>query len=264
MRNNTTILHRLQLWFSDQPDSPAQFYKDSDQKWQPISVRAYWLQVVRIALFLQRKKAQARTSSDHDRVVIFAPNSPEWVHWELGTWLAGLVSVGIHPNTLKSDYLKMIEIAKPMLIVSDALAHSNFVENEVEMITFSDASKILMELVPEDEKSLVLAGNQMLNNVSAEKACTSIFTSGTMGTPKGVLLGLRQLTYVADTLSREWNLPFSNGVLFSFLPLAHIAEKIHSVVVALTMRYPVGFNSGFDRYCFITGKHFFFFKRKII
>src|ERR1035437_1400592 len=103
MRNNSTLLHRLQLWYSDHPDSPAQFYKDSDQKWQPISVRAYWLQVVRIALFLERKKAQTIKSTEHDRVAIFAPNSPEWVHWELGTWLAGMISVGIHPNTLKSD-----------------------------------------------------------------------------------------------------------------------------------------------------------------
>ncbi len=245
MRNNSTILHRLQLWFSDQPESPAQFYKDSEQKWQPISVRAYWLQVIRIALFLQRKNTQ---NSDQMRVAIFAPNSPEWVHWELGTWLAGMVSVGIHPNTLSSDYLKMIAIAKPMLIVSDTLTHSNLFENKWEVMTFAEASSVLREVVPEDEKALILVGNQLLNQISSEKACTSIFTSGTTGTPKGVLLGLKQMTFVADTLSREWNLPFSNGVLFSFLPLAHVAEKIHSVAVALTMRYPVWFNSSFDRF----------------
>jgi len=248
MRNNSTLLHRLQLWYSDHPDSPAQFYKDVDQKWQAVSVRAYWLQVIRIALFLERKKSKSTLSSDHDRVAIFAPSSPEWVHWELGAWLAGMISVGIHPNTLKADYIKMIAIAKPMLIVTDTLAHSNFVENKVEVITFSEASKLLMEAVPEDEKSLISAGNFLLSKISPEKACISIFTAGTMGTPKGVLLGLKQMTFVADTLSKEWNLPFSNGVLFSFLPLAHVAEKVHSVAVALTMRYPVWYNSVFDRF----------------
>jgi long-chain acyl-CoA synthetase len=246
MRNNSTLLHRLQLWFSDQPDSPAQFYKSPEQKWQSISVRAYWLQVVRIALYLQRLNPDGNHSDK--RIVIFAPNSPEWVHWELGSWLAGMLSAGIHPNTLKADYLKMIEIVKPMLIVSDTLVHSNFSETEIEILTFKDASRKLMELVPEDEKSLALAGTQLLQNVTMNQPCCSIFTSGTTGTPKGVLLGLRQLTFVADSLSREWNLPFSNGVLFSFLPLAHVAEKIHSVAVALTMRYPVWFNSGFDRF----------------
>jgi long-chain acyl-CoA synthetase len=246
MRNNSTILHRLQLWFSDQPDSAAQFYKDAEQKWQPISVRVFWLQVVRIALYLNRRNQNESTIQE--RVAIFAPNSPEWVHWELGIWLSGKISAGIHPNTLKTDYLKMIALLNPSLIVSDTLTHSNLVENTVEVITFSEASKKLMELVPEDEKSLSLAGNQLLAKLSAEKACTSIFTSGTTGTPKGVLLGLSQLTFVADSLSREWNLPFSNGVLFSFLPLAHVAEKVHSVAVALTMRYPVWFNSGFERF----------------
>ncbi len=172
-------------------------------------MRAYWLQVIRIALFLERKKTQMVNPSDHDRVVIFAPNSPEWVHWELGTWLAGMVSVGIHSNTLKPDYMKMIGIAKPMLIISDTLAHSNFVENNVEVITFAEASKILIGMVPEDEKSLIMLGNQLLKKISPGMACTSIFTSGTTGTPKGVLLGLKQITYVADILSREWNLPFS-------------------------------------------------------
>ena len=248
MRNNSTLLHRLQLWYSDQPDSAAQYYKDSNQKWQPISVRVYWLQVIRIAIYLQRKKEQLSKSTGDDRVVIFAPNSPEWVHWELGTWLAGMISIGIHPTTLKSDYLKMIELAKPMLIVSDTLIHSNFSENQIEVLTFSDASKKLIDIVPEDEKSLILFAQQMLLKIDPEKACSSIFTSGTTGTPKGVLIGLKHLTYVADSLSREWNLPFTNGVLFSFLPLAHVAEKVHAVAVALTMRYPVWFNSSFDRF----------------
>lgn len=248
MRNNTTLLHRLHLWFTDQPDSPAQFYKDAEQKWRPISVRAYWLQVVRIALFLQRKKLIKENNSDASRVAIFAPNSPEWVHWELGSWLAGVISVGIHPNTLNNDYQKMVGIAHPMLIVSDTIVHANFTQNEIEVITFAEASKILMEWVTEDEKSLIAAGERLLGELSLEKPCTSIFTSGTTGTPKGVLLGLTHLTFVSDTLSREWNLPYSNGVLFSFLPLAHVAEKVHSVAVAITMRYPVWFNSGFDRF----------------
>jgi len=245
MRNNTTLLHRLHLWFSDQPDAPAQYYKDADQKWKSISVRAYWLQVIRIAIYLQRRKNEGL---DSERVVIFAPNSPEWVHWELGTWLAGMISVGIHSSTLKDEYSKMIAIAKPMLIVTDTHEHSNFTENTVEEHTFSELSKSILEMVPEDEKSLILTGEILLSKITLEKPCLSIFTSGTTGTPKGVLLGLKQMTFVADSLAREWNLPFVNGVLYSFLPLVHVAEKIHSVAVALTMRYPVWFNSSYDRF----------------
>ena len=248
MRNNTTILHRLQLWFSDQPDYPAQYYKDADSKWQSISVKAYWLQVVRIALFLERKNVTSPKAEGDQRVVIFAANSPEWVHWELGVWLSGMISVGVHPNTPKSDYVKMISIVNPMLIVSDTVEHSQFIENVSEMLTFSQAAKGLMEVVPEDEKTLIQLGNRMLDQLRTDHPCLSIFTSGTTGNPKAVLLGLRQLTFVADALSREWNLPFSNGVLFSFLPLAHVAEKVHSVAVAITMRYPVWFNSSFERF----------------
>jgi long-chain acyl-CoA synthetase len=245
MRNNSTLLHRLHLWFLDQPEAPAQYYKDADQKWQPISVRAYWLQVVRVALYLQRKLGQGDAQK---RLAIFAPNSPEWVHWELGAWLANVLSVGIHSNTLRAEYEKMIMVANPDLIVSDTHEHANFVDSDGRIITFAEASIELVELVKEDEKSLTLMGELLLSRIDPDRSCVSMFTSGTTGTPKGVLLALKQLTFVADVLAREWNLPFVNGVLFSFLPLVHVAEKIHSVSVALTMRYPVWFNSGFDRF----------------
>ncbi len=245
MRNNSTILHRLHLWYLDQPEAAAHYYKDADQKWQPIPVRAYWLQVVRIAVFLQRKLDQ---DDRQKRVAIFAPNSPECVHWELGTWLAGMLSVGIHAHTLRGEYEKMIAVSNPDLIVSDTHEHSNFVDSDGTILTFSELSKQLVELVPEDHRSLELMGETLLARIDSEKNCVSMFTSGTTGTPKGVLLGLKQLTFVADILVREWNLPFVNGVLFSFLPLVHVAEKLHSVSVALTMRYPVWFNSGFDRF----------------
>src|SRR4051812_17861497 len=116
MRNNSTILHRLHLWYHDHPDQAAQYYKDSNQKWQPVSVRMFWTQVVRIAVYLKEQKLK--------RVVIFAANSPEWIHWEMGAWLAGGISIGIHPNTPKNDFIKMLEIAKADLVLVDTKDHS--------------------------------------------------------------------------------------------------------------------------------------------
>jgi long-chain acyl-CoA synthetase len=225
---------------------------------------AFWRQVVRIALYLRSNGI----TSAQDRVVVYAFNSPEWVQWELGTWLSGGMSVGIHPSTSLNDLTTMFSLAKPKLVITESnlfrdrilqsrnktpeqefLTELTAVPEETgicEVKTFREMEQILFELsdLPEDLK---IVSEDLLSRIDPSSAQIMVFTSGTTGVPKGVKLGLKQLTFVADCLVREWNLPFGEGVLFSFLPLSHIAEKIQTLAVAISQRYTVYFNSNSER-----------------
>ena len=56
---------------------------------------------------------------------------------------------------------------------------------------------------------------------------TICYTSGTTGNPKGVMLSQRNLISVLDTVIRDSAVPLDeNGVHISFLPLAHIFERM--------------------------------------
>jgi long-chain acyl-CoA synthetase len=247
MRESSTLLHRLYLWFLDAPATPAQYYKDESQNWQPVTVKTYWLNVVRIAQALRAAGMQKG-----DRVLIYAMNSPEWVQWELGILLAGGMSVGIHSNTSQIDVEKIIDLVNPYLAIVESELYQTKIAKEktssAQVLTFKESLLWIESKVSSDEVLLAAQGLELLKMVNPEEPQIIIYTSGTTGEPKGVLLGIRQLSFVAECLSREWNLSFANGTLFSFLPLSHVAEKLQSVAVAITQRYPVWFNSKYERF----------------
>ena len=247
MRDNSTLLHRLSLWAQDQPGQPALYFKTENAAWGSITAGDYWLSVIRIAEGLQ-----ANGVAQKDRVLIYALTSPDWLQWELGILLAGAIAVGLHPHLPDADLKSIVAQVKPKFalvpetVFRDRLNGLDQTVEPVPVHTFNEARELFLQNVPTETEVLLKRGQYLLQSVKPSDTQFLVFTSGTTGTPKGVKLGLSQLTYVADILSREWNLPFSDGHLFSFLPLAHIAEKIQSMGVAITERYPVWFNSRYD------------------
>ena len=247
MRDQSTILHRLKLWARDQPQQVALHFKD-EQGWTPIVVSQYWMQVVRFALALREFGIERE-----DRVMLYAQNSPEWVQWELAVWLSGAISVGVHPHTLESELSQMVEQCRPRLVLVESDVYRNRIPVDVmgssgEILTFTEAIQKILSIRSYSLEEIEARGEALLKSVNPDDACMIIYTSGTTGTPKGVMLGLKQLTFVAEVLSREWKLPYMDGQLFSFLPLAHVAEKVQTLAVALVQRYPVWFNSSYERF----------------
>ena len=245
MRDNSTLLHRLSLWAQDQPGQAALYFKTDQGAWGSITAGEYWLNVIRIAEGLKRQGILPG-----DRVLIYALTSTEWIMWELGILLAGGVVVGLHAHLPDRDIFSILTQVKPKIalvykeVFRDRMNGIPALQSEkIPIYTFKEAETLFLSKITTESTSLLKIGDEKLQKLSPKETQILVFTSGTTGTPKGVKLGLSQLTFVADLISREWNLPFSNGNLFSFLPLAHIAEKIQSIGVAITERYPVWFNS---------------------
>ncbi|RYZ64469.1 MAG: long-chain fatty acid--CoA ligase, partial [Proteobacteria bacterium] len=86
---------------------------------------------------------------------------------------------------------------------------------------------------------------ELLDRLDPKEPSFMIYTSGTTGNPKGALLCQDNLAFTADIIKRRWKLP-EVGSLFSFLPLSHIAEKLHSVAVGISSRYVTSYCSKFE------------------
>jgi long-chain acyl-CoA synthetase len=81
---------------------------------------------------------------------------------------------------------------------------------------------------------------ELRRRVGPEDNATLLYTSGTTGPPKGVLLTHHNLLYEVTALDRLTGLP-QGGSSVSYLPLAHIAERVLSIYGPLTRRSHVWF-----------------------
>jgi len=84
------------------------------------------------------------------------------------------------------------------------------------------------------------AFEELRGKVRPEDAATLLYTSGTTGPPKGVLLTHHNLLFECAALNRLHGLP-TGGSSVSYLPLAHIAERVLSIYGPLTLRSHIWF-----------------------
>jgi long-chain acyl-CoA synthetase len=84
------------------------------------------------------------------------------------------------------------------------------------------------------------AFEELRGRVGPEDNATLLYTSGTTGPPKGVLLTHHNVLFECTALDRLTGLE-AGGSSVSYLPLAHIAERVLSIYGPLTMRTHIWF-----------------------
>ncbi len=204
-----------------------------DGVWQALSAAEVRRRVARLSTELLRLGLAAG-----DRVAILAENSPEWAIADYACISAGLVVVPIYP-TLTADQTRYI--------LNDSGARAVFVSNTDQWEKVASVQDRLAELGtiilmcgPTPARPGALGMETMYGTDpigAAEDAgftakCQAIragdlfsilYTSGTTGTPKGVMLSHRNL---ASNILDSLKLVDENDVALSFLPLSHIFERM--------------------------------------
>ena len=65
--------------------------------------------------------------------------------------------------------------------------------------------------------------NRRLANQATNQACTLVYTSGTTGNPKGVMLSQDNITWTASRAHEVYDWKFDHEQVVSYLPLSHVA-----------------------------------------
>ena len=166
-----------------------------------------------------------------DRVAILGPNSPEWAKAYLACGFAGCINVPI--DSLLSDNEKQQLIAKAD--VKAAFVAPRFLDVMQDLPRGFPSPKFIISLewpsvdrgpdVMSMDELMARAGElkrQELPRVSREDIAAIIFTSGTTGVPKGVML--THWNIVSDCMACSMAVDIGQERFLSVLPMHHTFE----------------------------------------
>ena len=170
-----------------------------------------------------------------DRVAVISNNCPQWNMVDFAVQQIGAILVPIYPTVRQSDYEYIINHAEPKIIFVEGALLLKKVKGVLDQMTVKPKVFVfnpvegqmtlrgLMVSVKIDKKSLA-ALQARKDDVKPEDVATIIYTSGTLGTPKGVMLTHYNLMSCVAYYGPHYPLPSSHKVV-SFLPLSHIYER---------------------------------------
>ncbi|MDL5511646.1 AMP-binding protein [Arenibacter sp. M-2] len=162
---------------------------------------------------------------EKSHIALLSKNCPHWMMADLAISMAGFISIPIYP-TLTSEGIDLIlthSESKAIIVGKlDDFASQEQGIPDIPIITvktFGGNTGNLWEDIMQQEEELLdlyLPKNNDLRTI--------IYTSGTTGQPKGVMHSSGNFSKSSSTFIRVLKLP-KNPKFFSYLPLAHVAER---------------------------------------
>jgi long-chain acyl-CoA synthetase len=153
-----------------------------------------------------------------DYVAIWADNSPEWVLACLAAWRLGLVVVPLDSRARASEVFPVIERTSPKLVLTGRKQFVRIQERlEADQLALIDE---LSAPVGSVDLSKELPRIQV---VGSDQPAMIVFTSGTSGASKGVVLTHGNILTNALSVSQSHDVNVDDRLL-SILPLSHMFE----------------------------------------
>jgi long-chain acyl-CoA synthetase len=221
------------------PDLVAMKYK-TNGRWNPITFREYGQQAREVANGLISLGVEKG-----DCVALLSTNRPEWHISDVGIMLTGAFTVPVYPTNSPPQVA---------YVVGHSESKVAFVENrdqlEKVLKTKDELPKLativvftgegagesagvlsfeeLRRLGREQAKSYPTVLENRMSSIRPQDLATVVYTSGTTGPPKGVMLSHGNFAWTLESVIKV--LPFRDGTdrLLSYLPLSHIFERLAS------------------------------------
>lgn len=185
-----------------------------------------------------------------ERIALWLPNGLDWVWFDQAALSLGLVVVPLFPDEARATIAALLADSGACLVVvphprawQDLAGHAVGLSAVRRVIAIEGAPdpgadprlRGLGSWLAEGEGAPVPAVA-----VGPDTVATLVYTSGTTGAPKGVMLSHRNLVSVAQAVLAR-NPGTERDVFLSYLPLAHIFERVVGGILPLILGAPVVF-----------------------
>jgi long-chain acyl-CoA synthetase len=172
--------------------------------------------VARARAFLRGRRVQPG-----DRVALLAPNSARWAAMDLAILAEGAICVPLYARQDPVQLAGMLRDCQPVLLIADGDALASSIGT-----AWGEASKIATY-------NEVLATEPSAREAALPdegRALTLIYTSGTSGEPKGVMLGNHNVEHMLGVTVRELAKMSKSGRaedrVFHYLPFCFAGSRI--------------------------------------
>ncbi len=200
-----------------------------------------------------------------DRIGIVAENRVEWVASDFAILSCGAVDVPVFP-TLTERQMEYIyhNCSASIIIVSNRLQLQKILRVR-EGLEALEHIIVMNDDVQSDDPSLVLSWSQLLERgksacsaedrtkrfvaaakeVQGSDLCTIVYTSGTTGQPKGVMLTHTNLCSNINAINELIHVD-ANDIFLSYLPMCHSYERIAGFYIAFGYGAATAFAESLD------------------
>lgn len=220
-------------------------YSKIKDKWVGNSYFEIKKKIAKISSFLLKKKV-----NKNDRVLLLSENRPEWFIFDMAIMSIGAVTVPCFSTNNENDNNFILKDCEPKIIVLENL--NLFKKNQK---TFKQLKKKIV-LIDKPSKDFLTFEDIIKKednfdfdlNIKGSDLSTIIYTSGTSGYPKGVMLSHSTIVhncYAAYELLKDFN--FSNERFLSFLPLSHSYERMAGLYFPLSIGAEIFYCESLDK-----------------
>lgn len=249
-----TIISMVQERMRKHPEKPALAHKVNgvyrDISWGELGQRVKRAALGLIALGVKPK----------DKVCLMSKNCPEWVVADLGIIFAGAVNVPIYHTNKGSQISYIVNDAEAEILIvgckeklDEIIAVRHQVPQLQKIIVISgwtgtgDAQVMsfqdLLELGA-SRQDLGAELDQRMAAVAENDLVSLVYTSGTTGPPKGVMLSHKN--FLSNAKACQEVLDIRNGhTCLSFLPLSHVFERMAGYYLMLMAGVRIAYAESF-------------------
>lgn len=228
----TSIIHQNSLKYGSRN---AIYFQKQDKSWSPVTWTELWKSIEDLA-----KSLLANGIKPGDKVAIMSRNMPEWTITDYALQLVRAFSVPLFSSTSVAQAEYMVKETECVLFFAGEQEQYDVAEELLakvpslgRIVVFDPSVKLKKDTPSEFFTDFIKSGQQgnfneqldvLKNEAKETDLCTILYTSGTSGEPKGVMLSIGN--FLSCLQIHDLRLVVDDrDVSLCFLPLSHIFER---------------------------------------
>ena len=181
------------------------------------------------------------TAGKDDFGLILMENRPEWIYTYFALWDRKAVPIALDSTSNGKEILYVLEDSgSKFIICSDETE-----KNVKEAVSLYDKGQVTIinvdsHSIDENKMEIIKKGDFELENPEGDSIATMLYTSGTTGFPKGVMLTFNNLSSELEGLEKK-NLLEPSDQILALLPFHHVLPLTATVLIILKYQASIVF-----------------------